>query len=79
MKKKLKEFDVVFEEGEDGYVAASVPELPGCHTQGRTLAEAVRNVKEAIGLYLEVSSESGTVRKGQKFRGIRRIAVPIPS
>jgi antitoxin HicB len=37
---------------EGGYVV-SVPALPGCHTQGETLEEAERNVKEAIGLYLE--------------------------
>lgn len=80
MKKKLKEFDVVFESGEDGYVAAFVPALPGCHTQGRTLSEAVRNVKEAIGLYLEVASESKVKRSTkQKFMGIKRIGVPLPA
>lgn len=79
MKKKLKEFDVVFESGEDGYVAAFVPALPGCHTQGRTIAEAMRNVKEAIGLYLEVASESRAKRTKSKFMGIRRIGVPLPA
>ncbi len=78
MRKKLKEFDVVFESGEDGYVAAFVPALPGCHTQGRTLAEAVQNVKEAIGLYLEVASEKRTTAKS-KFMGIRKIGVPLPA
>ncbi|MFA6489385.1 MAG: type II toxin-antitoxin system HicB family antitoxin [Candidatus Micrarchaeia archaeon] len=78
MGKKLKEFDVVFESGEDGYVAAFVPALPGCHTQGRTIAEAVRNVKEAISLYLEVASES-RARSKSKFMGIRRIGVPLPA
>jgi hypothetical protein len=34
---------------------ADVPELPGCMSQGRTVDAALRNVKEAISLYLEES------------------------
>ena len=44
---------IVLEKGEDGYVVASVPSLPGCHSQGKTEKEAIRNIKEAIMLYLE--------------------------
>ena len=39
---------VVLEIGEDGFVIASVPALPGCHTQGSNRSEALANVKEAI-------------------------------
>jgi len=42
------EMTVVLEEGEDGYVVASCPSLPGCHSQGRTEAEALTNIREAI-------------------------------
>jgi len=38
---------------------ALVPALPGCHTQGETLEETERNVKEAIALYLESPSAHG--------------------
>lgn len=44
---------VVVEEGEDGYYVASVPALKGCWSQGRTRDEALKNVREAIELYLE--------------------------
>lgn len=44
---------VVVEEGEDGYYVASVPALKGCWSQGKTRDEALRNVREAIELYLE--------------------------
>ena len=44
---------IVLEKGEDGYIVASVPSLPGCHSQGKTEKEAVKNIKEAILLYLE--------------------------
>jgi predicted RNase H-like HicB family nuclease len=38
---------------EDGMWVATVPELPGCISQGRTKAEAKRNIREAIELTLE--------------------------
>lgn len=36
---------------------AWTPELPGCHTHGQTVAEAMANLKDAIQLYLEVVME----------------------
>ena len=33
------------------------PELPGCHSHGRTIAEAMANLKDAVQLYLEVVME----------------------
>jgi len=46
---------VVIEKDEDGYYVASVPELPGCHTQAKTLDELMERVRESVELYLEVS------------------------
>jgi len=45
--------------GEDGYVVAEVPSLPGCISQGKTRDEAVANVREAIFLHEEVLRERG--------------------
>ena len=45
---------VVIEEGEDGYYVASVPALKGCWSQGKTREEALKNIKEAVELYLEL-------------------------
>jgi predicted RNase H-like HicB family nuclease len=39
---------VVFSQGEDGYIIAECPQLPGCMSQGRTKKEAVRNIRDAI-------------------------------
>jgi predicted RNase H-like HicB family nuclease len=47
-------FGVVVEKDEDGYYVASVPELPGCHTQAKTLDEVMKRIKEAIWACLEV-------------------------
>ena len=41
-------FAVTFETDEDGFVVASCPALPGCHSQGKTKDEALENIKDAI-------------------------------
>jgi antitoxin HicB len=47
-------FNVIIREGqEDGGYTVSCPALPGCHSQGETIEEAVSNIKEAIECYLE--------------------------
>ena len=40
---------IVYEEGEDGWIVASIPEVPGAHSQGRTRDEARANVTSADG------------------------------
>ena len=45
--------------GEDGFMVAEVPSLPGCISQGRTREEALENVREAISLHEEVLRERG--------------------
>jgi len=44
---------VIIEPGEDGYFVAHVPSLKSCWSQGKTKEEALRNIREAIDLYLE--------------------------
>ena len=44
---------VIVEAGEDGYFVAHVPSLKSCWSQGKTRAEALQNIREAIDLYLE--------------------------
>ncbi|MFA6213826.1 MAG: type II toxin-antitoxin system HicB family antitoxin [Candidatus Micrarchaeia archaeon] len=76
---KVKKFDVIFERDESGYVVALVPELPGCHTQARTLSEATKMIKEAIEIYLEVAPVNGKASSSSRCMGIRQVAVPIPA
>jgi predicted RNase H-like HicB family nuclease len=45
--------------GEDGFIVAEVPSLPGCISQGKTRDEALANVREAISLHEEVLLERG--------------------
>ena len=44
---------VILEQGEDGYVVAHCPALKSCWSQGKTREEALRNIREAVELYLE--------------------------
>ncbi len=53
-----REFAVVIERDEDGYYVASVPELKGCHTQGKILDEVTERIREAILLCLGVEGSS---------------------
>ncbi|MFQ5868345.1 MAG: type II toxin-antitoxin system HicB family antitoxin [Candidatus Zixiibacteriota bacterium] len=46
-------FKVVLEMAEEGGFTVYVPSLPGCISQGETRADALKNIKEAIELYLE--------------------------
>jgi predicted RNase H-like HicB family nuclease len=39
---------IVYEQGDDGWTIASVPEVPGTHSQGRTRDEARANVIDAL-------------------------------
>jgi predicted RNase H-like HicB family nuclease len=48
-----QQFDVTIERDEEGYFVASVPQLPGCHTQARSLDEVTQRIREAIELCLE--------------------------
>jgi predicted RNase H-like HicB family nuclease len=46
------QFDVIIERDEEGYFVASVPALPGCHTQAKSLDVLMDRIREAIELCL---------------------------
>ena len=49
---------VLIREERDGGYSVSVPALPGCHSQGDTMSEALTNIREAAELWLEVTEEA---------------------
>ena len=65
-------FDVVIERDEDGFYVASVPSLPGCHTQARSLDSLTERVREAIELYLEAEGEPSAKLE---FIGVQRVVI----
>ncbi len=61
---KLK---IVLEKGVDGYIVAHCPSLTGCWSQGKTEAEAMSNIKEAIQLFLEPNPKEVRPSANQKI------------
>jgi len=54
LKKKIYQYIAVFEPDEKGGYTVTIPSLPGCISEGDTFEEALKNIKEAAALYLEV-------------------------
>jgi len=66
----MQEFNVIIEEGEDGYLISEVVELPGCHTQAKTIDQLIKRTKEAIELCLEAGQ-----KPEEKFVGLQKVRV----
>ena len=66
------QFDVVVERDSEGFFVASVPALPGCHTQAKSLDVLMSRIREAIELCLEVH---GQTPEKLDFIGVQRISV----
>lgn len=67
-----REFTVIVERDSEGYYVASVPSLPGCHTQAKSLDELMIRIREAIDANLDVTLEEPEVLE---FVGVQRIAI----
>ncbi len=67
-----RQFDVVIERDEEGIYVASVPQLPGCHTDASSLDELMREIREAIELCLDVQGQEPT---SLEFVGIQRVTI----
>ena len=53
----MQKFTIILEQDEDGVWNSECPSIPGCVSQGKTREEAIANIREAIGLCLEVRAE----------------------
>lgn len=53
----LMQIKVVLEPQKEGGYTVHVPSLPGCLSEGETIEEALKNIKEAILLYLEIDDD----------------------
>ncbi len=70
-----KAFNVIIERDGEGYYVASVPELPGCHTQAKSLDTLMKRIREAIELCLEVQDLTDVAQ--YEFVGVQRILVAV--
>ena len=62
-------YRVIIGKDEDGVLIAKVPDLPGCATEGKTMGELMKNVKEARQAYLEALKEHGEPVPIEKVQG----------
>lgn len=66
----MRELAVVIEKDSEGYYVVSVPSLPGCHTQARSLDDLMARAREAVELYLEVEEETPELLE---FIGVQKL------
>ncbi|MEK7480739.1 MAG: type II toxin-antitoxin system HicB family antitoxin [Patescibacteria group bacterium] len=57
------QYKVLIERDEDGFFVASVPALPGCHTQAKTMPALRQRIREAIRLCLSVAKTNPRYRQ----------------
>jgi predicted RNase H-like HicB family nuclease len=72
---KMREFTAVYQKKEEWYIAW-VEELPGAHTQGKTLREAKENLLEATQLILEANRAIARHSSSRVRRESFRVGVP---
>jgi predicted RNase H-like HicB family nuclease len=61
---------VLLHPGEDGYWVVECPSLPGCISQGKTKADAIANVREAIQAYVETLEADGLPVPEERFEAV---------
>lgn len=67
-----RKYNIIIEKDEDGWLVSDVIELPGCHTQAKTMPELLKRTKEAIKAYLGSEEDSDI---SQEFVGVQQIEV----
>ena len=67
------EFTIIIERDEDGIYVASVPEIQGCYTQGKTIPQVLERIKEAIEVCLEADGEEAI--RPLKFIGVQKVEI----
>jgi predicted RNase H-like HicB family nuclease len=74
-----REYAVVYQPIEDGWIMATVPELPGAVTQGRTMKEAREMIKEAVELLLQSYREHAAQEApGTAIWETLTVEIPVP-
>ncbi len=66
-----KEFYIVIERDKDGMYIGDVPQLKACYSQGETIDELMKNIREVIEMCLEELVEESTT----EFIGVQRLVV----
>ncbi|MFO8112612.1 MAG: type II toxin-antitoxin system HicB family antitoxin [Desulfosalsimonadaceae bacterium] len=65
-----RDFYVIIEKDEDGFFVGDVPTLKGCYSQGKTIEELLKNMREVIELCLE---DAPVVQN--EFIGVQKVSL----
>lgn len=76
-KTTVHSYTVVITRDKDGMLMGSVPELPGCHTQGKNYNTVMDRIQEAIELYLDVEKENMRSLPQEEFIGLQQIKISV--
>ena len=68
-----KTYDILIERDPEGYYVASVPALPGCHTQAKSLDKLMVRIREAV----ELCRKQYRDEEASEFVGIQRLALKV--
>lgn len=69
---QARRYAVKYERDESGWWIASVPSVKGCHTQGRTIEEARRRIREALGLFVDHANRAMLLDRIEMPADVRR-------
>jgi len=72
---KIYNYTTIIKQGKDGWYIAIVPDIPGCYSQGHTVAEVMERIKEAIEVCLEADKDEFIMPS--KFIGLQQVEVRI--
>lgn len=67
-----KKYTVIVEKDEEGWLVSEVVELPGCHTQAKSMDQLLERTKEAIQACLETDKK---LKISEEFIGVQQIEV----
>lgn len=69
----MAKYTILIEKDEEGWLVSEVVELPGCHTQAKSMDQLIERTKEAIQAYLEEGDSSPGIT--QEFVGVQTVEV----
>lgn len=72
-----RHFPVMVEVDEDGFYIVSCPVFKGCHSYGKTIDEAIENIKEVIEICLEEKQAELKMDNPNRFIGFRDVAIAV--
>ncbi|MFW5704900.1 MAG: type II toxin-antitoxin system HicB family antitoxin [Nanoarchaeota archaeon] len=67
----MKKYTIIVEKDDEGNYVGYVPELQGCYTEGSTLDELLKNMKEVISVWVEIDKDLSPL----EFVGVQTIEV----